>query len=212
MQSTSPGQPISVLTVDDHVFLREGISAVLSRNAEFRVVGEAADGAEAIEQFRLLRPDVTLMDLQMEGMNGIDAMIAIRREFPDARFVALTTYQGDVQALRALQAGALGYLLKNSMRKELFVAIRAAHSGTRYLSPEIANELAMNVGIEGLTSREVRVLQTVAQGHSNKSVASVLDVSEETVKAHMKAIMSKLYANDRTHAVAIALKRGIISL
>jgi DNA-binding NarL/FixJ family response regulator len=174
------------------------------------LVAEATNGREAIESFRAHRPDVTLMDLQMPDMNGIDAIVEIRREFPNARFIVLTTYQGDVQALRALKAGAAGYLLKNMLRKDLVGTIRSVHAGKRYIPPEIAAELADHVMDDALTEREVEVLKRVALGNSNKIIASRLNVSEATVKGHMKSILSKLAANDRTHAVMIAIKRGFI--
>jgi DNA-binding NarL/FixJ family response regulator len=198
------------MTVDDHPLLREGIAAVLDGEEDFDLVAEATSGQEAIDSFRIHRPDVTLMDLQMPGMNGIDAMLAIRSQFPDARFIVLTTYQGDVQALRALKAGAAGYLLKNMMRKELLETIRIVHAGRRRIPPEIAAELADHVTEDALTDREVDVLRKVATGNSNKIIASQLNVSEATVKGHMKSILSKLGANDRTHAVTIAMKRGFL--
>ncbi len=201
---------IRVLTVDDHPLLREGIAAVLNGEQDFELVAEASGGQEAIELFRLHRPDVTLMDLQMPGMNGIEAMLAIRREFSHARFIVLTTYQGDVQALRALKAGAAGYLLKNMMRKELLETIRTVHAGRRRIPAEIAAELADHVTDDALSDREVEVLRRVAMGNSNKIIASYLDVSEATIKGHMKSILSKLNASDRTHAVTIAMKRGFL--
>jgi DNA-binding NarL/FixJ family response regulator len=198
------------MAVDDHPLLREGIAAVLDGEEDFELVAEATSGQEAVDSFRIHRPDVTLMDLQMPGMNGIDAMLAIRSQFPDARFIVLTTYQGDVQALRALKAGAAGYLLKNMMRKELLETIRIVHAGRRRIPPEIAAELADHVTEDALTDREVDVLRKVATGNSNKIIASQLNVSEATVKGHMKSILSKLGANDRTHAVTIAMKRGFL--
>jgi len=201
---------IRVLAVDDHPLLREGIAAVLEGEADFELAAEATNGQEAVELFRIHRPDVTLMDLQMPGMNGIDAMLAIRSQFADARFIVLTTYQGDVQALRALKAGAAGYLLKNMMRKELLETIRIVHAGRRRIPPEIAAELADHVTEDALSDREVDVLRRVATGNSNKIIASQLNVSEATVKGHMKSILSKLGANDRTHAVTIAMKRGFL--
>jgi DNA-binding NarL/FixJ family response regulator len=201
---------IRVLTVDDHPLLREGIAAVIHGEEDLQLVGEASNGQEAIEAFRMYRPDVTLMDLQMPVMNGIDSIVAIRREFPAARFVILTTYQGDVQALRAFKAGASAYLLKNMLRKELLDTIRTVHAGGRRIPPEIAAELAEHVIDDALTNREIEVLRKVATGTSNKIIASQLSVSEATVKAHLKSILSKLGANDRTHAVTIAMKRGFI--
>jgi DNA-binding NarL/FixJ family response regulator len=201
---------IRVITVDDHPLLREGIAAVMNGEDDIELVAEATNGQEGIELFRVHRPDVTLMDLQMPGMNGIDAIAAIRGEFPNARFIVLTTYRGDVQALRALKAGASGYLLKNMLRKELLDTIRKVHAGKRCIPPEIAAELADHVTDDALSEREIEVLRRVATGHSNKIIAAQLNVSEATVKGHMKSILSKLGANDRTHAVTIAMKRGFI--
>jgi DNA-binding NarL/FixJ family response regulator len=201
---------IRILAVDDHPLLREGIAAVLEGEPDFELAAEATTGEEAVELFRIHRPDITLMDLQMPGMNGIEAMLAIRSQFADARFIVLTTYQGDVQALRALKAGAAGYLLKNMMRKELLETIRTVHAGRRRIPPEIAAELADHVTDDSLSDREVDVLRRVATGNSNKIIASQLSVSEATVKGHMKSILSKLGANDRTHAVTIAMKRGFL--
>jgi DNA-binding NarL/FixJ family response regulator len=201
---------IRVLTVDDHPLLREGIAAVIATEVDIELVAEAADGKEAIELFRIHRPDVTLMDLQMPGMNGIDTMTKIRTQFPNARFIVLTTYQGDVQALRALKAGASGYLLKNMLRKDLMDVIREVHAGRRRIPPEIAAELAEHVTEDPLSDREIDVLRRVAKGISNKIIASELCVSEATIKGHMKNILSKLGANDRTHAVTIAMRRGFI--
>ena len=201
---------IRVLAVDDHPLLREGIAAVINGEEDIELAAQATSGQEAIELFRIHRPDVTLMDLQMPEMNGIEAITAIRNEFPNARFVVLTTYQGDVQALRALKAGASGYLLKNMLRKELLDTIRTVHSGKRRIPPEIAAELADHVTDDGLTDREVDILRMVATGNANKVIASRLNVSEATVKGHMKSILSKLGANDRTHAVTIATKRGFL--
>jgi DNA-binding NarL/FixJ family response regulator len=201
---------INILSVDDHPLLREGIAAVLQGETDIVLAAEATNGQEAVESFRACRPDVTLMDLQMPVMNGIDAIIEIRREFPNARFIVLTTYQGDVQALRALKAGASGYLLKNMLRKDLVATIRAVHAGKRYIPPEIAAELADHVTEDALNEREIELLLSVANGNSNKIIASRLNVSEATVKGHMKSILSKLAANDRTHAVMIAMRRGFI--
>src|SRR5215213_508004 len=203
---------IRILTVDDHPMLREGIAAVLATEQDIVVVAEAANGREAIEQFRTHRPDVTLMDVQMPEVNGIDAIIKIREEFSDARIIVLTTYTGDVQAARAFKAGAAGYLLKSMVRKELIDTIRTVHSGKKRIPPEIAIQMAEHHSDDALTAREIEVLRGVAAGNANKAVAQLLNISEETVKAHMKSILSKLGANDRTHAVTIALKRGIIEI
>jgi DNA-binding NarL/FixJ family response regulator len=201
---------IKVLAVDDHPLLREGIAAVISGEADIELTAEAASGREAIALFRVHRPDVTLMDLQMPEMNGIETITAIRGEFPNARFIVLTTYQGDVQALRALKAGAAGYLLKNMLRKDLLDTIRIVHSGKRRIPPEIAAELADHVTDDALSDREIDILRMVATGNANKVIASRINVSEATVKGHMKSILSKLGANDRTHAVTIATKRGFL--
>jgi len=207
-----PASRIRVLTVDDHPLVREGIVAVLESEQDMDVAGEAANGLEAVERYRSLRPDVTLMDLQMPEMNGIDAIRAIRREFPEARIIVLTTYRGDILASRALKAGAAGYLLKSMLRRDLLDTIRLVHAGRRHIPPEVAQSLAEHQADALLTEREIDVLQLVAAGRSNKIVADELSISEETVKSHMKSIMSKLAANDRTHAVTIAMKRGILSL
>ena len=205
-------QRIRVLMVHDHPLLREGIAAVIGRQPDMLLVGEATNGREAVQRFREHRPDVTLMDLQMPEMGGIDAIAAIRAEFSRARIVVLTTYRGDVQALGAFRAGASGYLLKSMLRKELVETIRAVHAGRRRIPPEIAAELAEHVTDDALTTREVEILKYVAAGSANKAIASQLGISEDTVKAHMKSVLAKLDANDRTHAVTIALKRGIIEL
>ena len=201
---------IRVLMVDDHPLLREGVAAVIAGENDMEIVAEAVDGREAIQLFRKHLPDVTLMDLQMPGLGGVETIQAIRTEFPNARFVVLTTYQGDVQALRALKAGAAGYLLKTMLRKDLLETIRIVHSGRRRIPSEIATELAEHVGEEALSEREVTVLRLVANGNSNKLIGAELDVSEATIKMHMKNILQKLGANDRTHAVTIAMKRGFL--
>ena len=203
---------IKVLLVDDHPLLREGIGAVIDGERDMRVVAQAGNGAEAIIQFREHRPDVTLMDLVMPEMDGVEATVAIRAEWPLARIVMLTTYNGDVKAMRALKAGACGYLLKSLIRTDLLSAIRSVHAGQRRIPREVADELAEHVGDDVLTERELGVLRQVAAGNSNRRVAAELGISEETVKAHMKSILGKLAANDRTHAVTIALKRGIIDV
>jgi DNA-binding NarL/FixJ family response regulator len=205
-------RPIRILSVDDHLLLREGIAAVLEDQPDMTLVGQAANGRDAIEAFRQHRPDVTLMDLRMPDMSGIKAIAAIRAEFPSARIIVLTTYAGDVQAVEALRAGASGYLLKNMLRKELLQTIRAIHSGKRHVPAEIALEIAQHAVDDSLTGREVEVLQRVAAGKSNKLIAAELSISESTIKAHMKSILPKLDANSRTHAVMIALKRGILDV
>ena len=203
---------IRILTVDDHQLLREGIAAVLESQQDMSLVAQASNGREAVESFRRLRPDVTLMDLRMPDMSGIEAITEIRSEFPGARIIVLTTYAGDVQAAAALKAGAAGYLLKSLVRKELLETIRAVHSGKRRVPPEIATEIAEHVADDELTGRELDVLRRVAAGKSNKLIAAELDIAEGTVKTHMKSILPKLDASDRTHAVMIALKRGILDL
>jgi DNA-binding NarL/FixJ family response regulator len=205
-------KPIRILTVDDHPLLREGIAALVASQSDMKVVGEASNGIEALEMFRKYRPDVTLMDLVMPEMKGVDAIIAIRAEFPEARIVVLTTYTGDVQVLRALKAGARGYLLKGLLRRELLDTIRAVHTGRKCIPPEVAAQLADHVGDEALSTREIEVLRLIACGNANKVIADQLSITEETVKGHVKNILAKLSANDRTHAVTIGLKRGIIEL
>jgi DNA-binding NarL/FixJ family response regulator len=192
--------------------LREGIGAVLEGQPDMALVGQASNGREAVDMFRQLRPDVTLMDLRMPDMNGIEAITAIRREFPNARIIVLTTYAGDVQASAALRAGASGYLLKSLVSKELLETIRAVHAGKRRVPGEIASEIAEHVADDALSQREIDVLRRVAAGKSNKVIAAELNISEGTVKTHMKSILPKLDATDRTHAVMIALKRGIFDL
>lgn len=204
--------PIRVLTVDDHALLREGIAAVIQRQADMQVIGEAGNGVEALAQFRKLMPDITLMDLQMPEMDGMEAIDAIRAFSPQARVMVLTTYKGDVQAWRALKAGAQGYLLKSSLRTDLLDAIRCVHGGGRWIPPEVADELAQHVMDVALTEREVEVLCRIALGHSNREIGVLLSVTEEAIKARIKSILAKLGAKDRSHAVAIALKRGIIHL
>ena len=203
---------IRVLSVDDHPLLRGGIAALIGNQTDMEVVGEASSGGEALEQFRTHRPDITLMDLQMPGMNGIDAINAIRAEFPEARIIILTTRAGDVQVSRALKAGARAFLLKASLRNELLETIRAVHAGQKRVSSEVAVDIAEHSADDGLTPREVDVLRLVAKGNANKGIAALLSLTEETVKSHIRNILSKLQANDRTHAVAIGVKRGIIDL
>src|SRR3984957_16841097 len=200
---------IRIFLADDHPLLRQGISALLADQTDMELVAEAATGLEAIEQFRAHQPDVTLMDLQMPEMNGIDAMIAIRTEFSEARFIVLTTYTGDVQIVRALRAGARAYLLKSLLHRELLDTIRAVHAGQKRIPPEIAAEMAQHAMDDDLTPREVDVLRLIAAGNANSQLAAQLSITEETVKAHVKNILSKLNANGHTHAVTIALKRGI---
>ncbi|CAM0998406.1 DNA-binding response regulator [Rhodanobacter sp. Root179] len=205
-------QKIRILVVDDHPVLRDGVAAILENQLDMELAGEARNGEEAVERFRALRPDVTLMDLQMPGMNGVDAIAAIRAECPGARIIVLTTYSGDAQAVRALKAGAVGYLLKNSLRVELMDAIRDVHRGQRRVQRDIADEIALHVVDEALTERETSILRLVAIGKANKQVASELGLSEETIKGHLKNIFSKLDVADRTHAVTVAARRGIIEL
>jgi len=204
--------PIRILAVDDHKILRAGIEALVSSQPDMMVVAECANGRDAIQQFRIHRPDVTLMDLQMPEMSGTDAIIAIRSEFPDARIIVLTTYAGDVQALRALQAGARGYLLKDAVQDELLDTIRAVHAGKKTLSLTVAREIAEHAREDALTKGEIDVLRLIAEGKANKQIADQLSIAEETVKSRVKNILSKLEADDRTHAAMIGLKRGIIEL
>jgi two-component system, NarL family, response regulator len=203
---------IRILAVDDHPIVRQGITGLVGIQPDMILVGEASNGREAIQQFRMHHPDVTLMDLQMPQMNGLDALIAIRNEFPDARVIVLTTYVGDVQILRALKAGAQAYLLKNTLHKELMETIRAVHAGKKTLSPEASYQIAEHATDDTLTPAEILVLRLIAAGNANKEIADQLSITEETVKSRVKSILSKLGANDRTHAAAIGLKRGIIEL
>lgn len=204
--------PIRILTVDDHPLLREGIVSLVGKQTDMSVVAEACTGREAIELFRIHHPDVTLMDIRMPGLSGVDAMAEILRDFPEAKFIVLSTYSGDVQILRALKAGARAYLLKGFLRKQLLDTIRGVYAGRKRIPPEIATEIAEHAGESNLTERELDVLQLIAAGNPNKLVADKLTITEDTVKAHVKSILSKLNANDRTHAVTIAVKRGIIDL
>jgi DNA-binding NarL/FixJ family response regulator len=206
----APTTPIRILAVDDHPLFRQGIAALLATQEDMILVAQAASGTEAIAQFRAQRPDITLMDLQMPGMNGLDALATIRGEFPEAKIIVLTTYTGDVQVLRAMRAGARAYLLKNLLDKELLATIRSVHAGKRTLSAEASFELAEHATDDALTPAEVEVLRLIAAGNANKEIAVRLSVTEETVKGRVKNILSKLGANDRTHAAMIGVKRGII--
>jgi DNA-binding NarL/FixJ family response regulator len=203
---------IRILAVDDHPMLREGIASLVASQSDMELVAEASTGREALDQFRNHRPDLTLMDLRMPDMGGIEAMITIRDEFPEARIIVLTTYKGDVQVLRALKAGARAYLLKGLLRKELLETIRAVHRGEKRIPPEVAAVLADHVVDGALTAREINVLRLIAGGNANKLIGDQLSITEETVKGYVKSILSKLGAKDRTHAVTVALKRGIIDL
>ena len=204
--------PIRILTVDDHPLVRSGIARLVAVQTDMTLVAQATNGRDAIQQFRAHRPDVTLMDIQMPEMSGVDALIAIRTEFPDARMIVLTTYEGDVHILRALKAGAQGYLLKNTLHSELMQTIRAVHAGKRSLSPEVSSQVARHVSDQALTPAEVAVLRLIADGNSNKQIADHLRIAEDTVKGRVKSILAKLDANDRTHAAIIGLRRGIIDL
>ena len=203
---------IRILAADDHGLLRQGIAALVDLEPDMELVAQASTGREAIEQFRRHRPDITLMDLQMPDISGIEAIIAIRGEFPDARIVVLTTYGGDVQVVRALKAGARGYLLKGNVHTDLLATIRAVHAGQKRIPPEVAAELAMHTTEDQLTARELEVLKLIAHGNANKEIAAQLSIREDTVKSHVGNILEKLGANDRTHAVTIGLRRGIIDL
>ena len=209
---TNNSGPIRILVVDDHPLLREGIQSLVGKQIDMTVVAEASTGKEAIALFRTHRPDVTLMDIRMPDLSGVDAMTGILGEFPEAKCIVLSTYSGDVQILRALRAGARAYLLKALLRKELLDTIRSVYAGRKRIPPEIAAQIADHAGEDNLTEREIGVLQLIAAGNPNKLVADRLLITEDTVKAHVKNILSKLSANDRTHAVTIAIKRGIIDL
>lgn len=203
---------IRVLTVDDHPLLREGIAALINAEPDMKLIAEASNGQEAVESFRRHRPDVTLMDIQMPGFNGIEAISRIHSEFSDARIIVLTTYTGDAQVVRALRSGACGYILKGHVHRELLETIRAVHAGQKRIPPDIAAEIAEHATDDELTAREIDVLRLIASGNSNKQIADQLSIGEATVKSHVTNILSKLAANDRAHAVTIALKRGIIQL
>ena len=203
---------IRILTVDDHPLLRKGIAALVNAESDMKLIAEASNGQEAIEEFRLHRPDVTLMDIQMPGLNGTEAINRIQNEFPNARIIVLTTYTGDVQVLRALKAGARAYILKGHVHRELLETIRAVHAGKKRIPPDIAAQLAEHAADDELTPREIDVLRLIAAGNANKLIADQLSIGEATVKSHVSNILSKLGANDRAHAVTIGLKRGIIEL
>jgi DNA-binding NarL/FixJ family response regulator len=207
---SSDPSPIRILSVDDHPLIRQGVAGLVATQADMNLIAQAANGREAVQQFHRHRPDITLMDLQMSEMNGLDAIIAIRGEFPEARIIVLTTYAGDVQALRALKAGARAYLLKDSLHKELLATIRAVHAGKKSMSPEVSFQLAEHATDDALTPAEIRVLRLIADGNANKEIAAQLSTSEDTVKGQVRNILSKLGAKDRTHAAMIGLKRGII--
>jgi DNA-binding NarL/FixJ family response regulator len=212
MSSTSEQKPIRILAVDDHALVRKGIRLLISAESDMLLVAEASTGREALQEFRTHRPDITIMDLQMPEMNGVEAIIAIRGEFPNARVIVLTTYVGDMQVTRALNAGARGYLLKSNISADLLQTIRGVHAGQKRISGEVAGSLAEHAGEEELTDREAQVLRLIAGGNSNKEIAAQLSIGEDTVKRHVTNILAKLQANDRTHAVTIGLKRGIFEL
>lgn len=210
MSGTS--KAISIMTVDDHHVFREGVGAMLATQKDMELVAEAENGLQAIELFAIHRPDITLMDLRLPDISGIEAMSRIREKFPRAKMIVLTTYKGDAQALRALKAGASGYLLKGMLRMYMLDTIRAVHAGQKRIAPEVASEMAQHAAGDALTAREIEVLQHVSSGNANKNIADTMSISEDTVKAHVKNILSKLGANDRTHAVTIAIRRGFLDL
>jgi DNA-binding NarL/FixJ family response regulator len=209
---TTTHNVISIMAVDDHPVYREGIAAIIGAHPDLKLVAEAQSGVESVDLYRQYRPDVTIMDVQMPDMDGIEATEAIRREFPEARVIVLTTYKGDAQAVRALRAGASGYLLKNAVRKDLIDSIRAVHAGKRHILAEVAMEIAEHAAEETLSPREIEVLRYAAQGNANKRIAVIMRLSEETVKSHVASVLAKLQARDRSHAIAIALKRRIIDI
>jgi DNA-binding NarL/FixJ family response regulator len=207
-----PGKPIRILSVEDHPVFREGLATIIGSQPDMLMVAQAGTAEEAIASFRAHRPDITLMDLRLPGVNGTDALIAIRADFPQARIIMLTTSDGDGEIQRALQAGAAAYLLKNTPKKELIAVIRSVHAGQRHVPPDVAARIAEHLGEEGLTPREMDVLKLIQDGHRNKEIAAQLDISETTVNFHIKNLVSKLRANDRTHAVTIAVRRGLLRI